>query len=126
MDKVLKGKACTVKINISPLQEIASLFEPGGNLQKFIDLEIARLSDPYVPSDTTAMRKSVYARSQFGSGEIIYEIYGDANGKNSWNDHTSRFQDAPRRGPEWAVRMLNEGGKEKLEEAARRFIDRGL
>ena len=118
----LSGKACQVKINTATIRNLLSSFVPGTNFQKFIDLEIIRLSDPYVPSDTASIRKSVFTSTTFGSGEIVYKIFGNLNGRNTWNDDVSRFQDAPRRGPEWAIRMLNGGGKEKLELAARRFI----
>ena len=125
--KTLKGKSCLVKINTAAIRNVVAVFSPGGDVQKLADMEIARLSDPYVPSDTAALRKSVFVRSNFGSGEIIYEIYGNANGRNTWNDTSSLFQDRPIRGAFWTERMLNNGGKEKLELTLKRFIQkRGL
>jgi hypothetical protein len=95
---------------------------PHGRVQTFYDSEVARLSDPYAPSDTTALRKSVFTNTDFGSGEIKYSIYGNKDGRNTWNDTTSKFQDAPKRGPFWVIRMFNEGGKEKLLLALKRLF----
>lgn len=96
----------------------------GGDLQKFIDSEVVRLSDPYVPSDTTALRKSVFINTQFGSGKIIYTVYGNPDGRNTWNDETSNFQDRPMRGPYWVKRMLDAGGWEKLKLAIVRWLEK--
>ena len=112
-----------VKNNIQDYIKILGLL-PQGKVQTFIDSEIVRLSDPYVPSDTTALRKSVFTKTDFGSGQIIYSIYGNPTGRNTWNDTTSRFQDAPKRGSFWTMRMLNEGGREKLMLALRRLFSR--
>jgi len=126
-DKTLKGKACQLKINTAVIRNVQKLLAPGSDVQKFVDMEIARLSDKYVPSDTAAIRKSVFVKSDFGSGEITYEIYGRADGRNTWNDTVSQFQGRPMRGSFWAFRMLNSGGSEKLGLAVRRFIaKRGL
>jgi len=90
---------------------------PMGNIQTFIDSEIARLSDPYVPSDTTDTRKSVFLNTAFGSGQLVYSAYGYPEpGRNIWNDEreTVKWQDAPKRGPKWVLRMWAEGGREKV------------
>jgi hypothetical protein len=97
---------------------------PKGKIQTFIDSEIARLADPFVPSDTTAVRKSVFKNTDFGSGEIVYSIYGNPDGRNTYEDTTSKFQDAPKRGSFWIHRMLNEGGREKLMLGIRRLLGR--
>jgi hypothetical protein len=97
---------------------------PKGKVQTFIDSEIVRLADPYVPSDTTALRKSVFEKTDFGSGEVVYSVYGKADGRNTYEDTTSKFQDAPRRGAFWMHRMLNSGGREKLLMGIRRLLSR--
>jgi hypothetical protein len=122
--KEFKGKACVLRVNLAAIRGVVRLFDPGGELQKFIDMEYARLADPYAPSDTAALRKSVFIRSNFGSGELTYEIYGNPNGRNTWNDTRSRFQDAPMRGPFWIPRMLDAGGREKILLAAKRFLEK--
>jgi hypothetical protein len=97
---------------------------PKGNIQTFIDTEIVRLADSYAPSDTTALRKSVYEKTDFGSGEVVYSVYGNPNGKNTYEDTTSSFQGAPRRGSFWIHRMLDAGGREKLLLGIRRLLAR--
>jgi len=97
---------------------------PRGKVQTLYDSEVARLSDSFAPSDTAALRKSVFTQTDFGSGEVIYSVYGNKDGRNTWNDTTSKFQDAPKRGPFWVIRMFNEGGKEKLLLALKRLFAR--
>ena len=113
-----------VKITLPKAQTYLKTFGllPKDTVQKLIDSEIVKLADPYVPSDTTAIRKSVFMNTDFGGGKIIYDIYGNSPGRNTWNDTTSRFQDAPTRGPFWVLRMWNQGGKEKVMLAVKRFL----
>jgi len=107
-------KNAVVKINRAAINAVKGTFSPGSNLQKFIDMEVIRLSDSRAPSDTTNLRKSPFIRTYFGSGQVIYEIYGNPNGRNTWNDTTSLFQDRPMRGPYWTERAMNSGGRETL------------
>jgi hypothetical protein len=89
-----------------------------GSAQKFVDSEIIRMSDPYVPSDTTYTRKSVFVNSDIGGGKIIYDAYYTNKEKTRtiWNDtrKTIHWQDAPLRGPFWTFRMWGAGGRERL------------
>jgi hypothetical protein len=121
MTKV-KVKTYIPKVN----QYIKQLgLEPKGTVQKLIDSEIVKLSDPYAPSDTTALRESVFMNTDIGSGKIIYDIYGNSPGRNTWNDTTSKFQDRgsdKSRGPFWVLRMWNDGGKERVMLAVKRFL----
>ena len=111
-----------VTVNDKVIKSLIRSLSPGSNLQKLIDMETARLSDPFAPSDTASLRKSVFTKSSFGSGRIVYEIYGRPDGRNTWNDDTSRFQGRPVRGPRWAARAMNAGGREKLQLEANNFI----
>jgi hypothetical protein len=122
--ETLKGKACVLKINTAVIRDTIKTLGLGigGDLQKFVDMEIIRLSDCRVPSDTASLRKSPWIRTNFGSGTIIYEIYGNADGRNTWNDTTSKFQGAPMRGPFWVLKMLEAGGKETLRLEINRFV----
>jgi len=92
---------------------------PRGKIQTFIDSEMARLADPYVPSDTAYTRKSVFERTDFGSGLIRYSVYYPG----MYYDVTSEFQDAPVRGGWWVHRMWNSGGAEKIKEGVRRLLN---
>jgi len=93
----------------------------GGPVQTFIDSDVARLVDPYVPSDTGYTRKSVFMITNFGSGLVEYSIYH----RNMYVNTASEFQDAPKRGAWWVHRMFNAGGREKLKEGVRRILNGG-
>jgi hypothetical protein len=114
-----------VKIEFPKVQEYIKTLGllPKGKVQKLIDSEIVLGSDPYVPSDTTYTRKSVFELTEFGSGKIKYSAYGNAPGRNIWNDTASKFQDAPKRGPFWVLRFWDAGGKEKIMLTVKRFLD---
>lgn len=47
--------------------------EVQGEVQKFIDSEVLRLTDPYVPLDTSALKKSGTQHTKIGSGEVVYK-----------------------------------------------------
>jgi len=96
----------------------------GGGVQKFIDSEVIRLSDKKVPSDTTALRKSPILKTEIGSGLVIYSVYGNPRGRNTYNDVTSEFQDAPMRGPFWVHRMLDAGGREAIAKGIMEYLKR--
>jgi hypothetical protein len=95
---------------------------PRGKTQTFIDIEMARLADPKVPSDTTHTRKSVFLNTIFGLGKIIYDVYY----RFMYEDTSRRYQDAPMRGAFWVHRMLNEGSREKIIMAVKRLLARGI
>jgi len=113
-----------VKVNEAVKKKLLAAYSAGSGLQKFIDMSVIRHSDFYAPSDTTALRKSVILNTHIGSGQLIYSIYGNPNGRNTWNDDTSLFQDRPTRGSRWVERWWNGGGKEILLEEIKRFIQR--
>ena len=94
---------------------------PRGEVQTFIDTEMTRLADSYVPSDTTHTRKSVFELTDFGSGLVKYALYHE----KMYEDVTSDFQDAPMRGGWWMHRMWDSGGREKIQEGVRRLLGGG-
>jgi hypothetical protein len=117
-------KAVTVSVNTKAKNNLIRSFSPMSKLQRFIDNEVYRLSDPYTPRDTGALLKSPTTnKAPFGCGRLIYSIYGKKDGRNTWNDTTSNFQDGPTRGPFWTARMLVGGGAEKLRLSIKRFIE---
>ena len=112
---MIKAKVIAkTNININDYIKLQG-FGKGGGVQKVIDSEVIRLSDHFAPSDTTALRKSAVTETLIGSGEVEYSVYGDENGRNTWNDTTSEFQDRPVRGPFWVKRAMEAGGWEKLQ-----------
>lgn len=46
--------------------------QEGGPVQKFIDSEVLRLTDPYVPLDKGDLKESGTKSTRIGSGEVIY------------------------------------------------------
>ena len=93
---------------------------PMSKVQTFTDSEFVRLADPYVPSDTTSTRKSVFINTNFGEGKVTYSTYY----KNMYEDVSKEWQDRPRRGAWWMHRMLNSGGKEKIMLAIKKLLAR--
>jgi hypothetical protein len=102
--------------------------EKHGSAQKFVDSEIIRMSDPYVPSDTKYTRESVFLNTDIGSGKITYDAYYTNKEKTRtiWNDtrETIHWQDAPMRGPFWVFRMWDAGGREGLMRELKALVKR--
>jgi hypothetical protein len=113
-------KQVQLKINAKVKNALIKSFSPGSNLQKFIDMDAARIIDKYVPSDTASMRKSVFVRSPFGMGQLIYGGYYEG----MYFDTKPVYQDRPLRGARWAERAMDSGGREKLMLGINRFIQK--
>jgi hypothetical protein len=98
--------------------------EQQGKVQEYMDSEVARLSDSYVPMDTGYTKRSVFELSHFGSGTIKYNAYYTNKGKSKtiWDDDRLNFQDAPRRGNYWVYRAMVEGGYAKLVDGVGKLI----
>jgi hypothetical protein len=99
-----------------------------GSAQKLADSEIIRMSDPYVPSDTTYTRKSVFLNTDIGSGKITYDAYYTNKEKTRtiWNDtrETIHWQDAPMRGPFWVFWMWGAGGRDRLMRELKALVEK--
>ena len=51
-----------------------------GKVQKIVDSEVLRRSDPYVPFDTGYLKKSGIIGTKIGKGEVIYDaVYAHTN-----------------------------------------------
>jgi len=89
----------------------------GGTVQQFIDSEVLRLCDPYVPKDTGALIDSGIINTQIGSGKVKYRTpYA-----RRWYYMPADFQDAPMRGNYWFERMKAQGGKDKIIRGIKRI-----
>ena len=102
--------------------------EPQGPVQKFMDTEFIRITDPYVPFDEAGMyarpgrlRNSALTASVLGSGYVIYEA---PYARRLYYADTYNFQGAPQRGAYWADRAIQEGGRLKLTREVQAFIDK--
>lgn len=65
-----------MKISVK-VKDTAKLIEERGlqqmqRVQKYVDSEVLRLSDPYVPFDTGKLKQSGTLGTVIGSGEVVY------------------------------------------------------
>lgn len=124
-----------------------------GRVQQFVTNEVLKLSDPYIPFDTGALKQSghiengtdivwgppgagPYARYQWGGKVWIDPVINAAGFKtpNGWRsrkgaikvptDRDLKYQNGPLRGGHWVDRMMQNGGKEKIEDGARKVAAR--
>lgn len=82
----------------------------GGRAQQFIDSEVLRLCEPYVPRRNSDLIKSGTRSTVIGQGRVIY----DTPYARRWYYEPADFNEAPKRGNYWFDRMMNEGGKEAI------------
>lgn len=88
---------------------------PGGAVQKFVDSEILRLADPYVPFRTGILKDSGLINTVIGQGEIVYAT---PYARRMWYHPEYSFSGAPMRGAFWAERMWADHGDEIVQGAA--------
>lgn len=82
----------------------------GGKAQHFVDTEVLRRCQPYVPMDSGELIRSGIKKTRIGSGEVRYETpYA-----RRWYYREAKFDGAPKRGTYWFERMKQEGGKEAI------------
>ena len=80
----------------------------GGRAQQFIDSEVLRLCEPYVPMRSKELIRSGIRATIIGQGQVIY----DTPYARRWYYEPANFSEAPKRGNYWFDRMMNEGGRE--------------
>lgn len=89
--------------------------------QQFVDSEVLRRCQPYVPMDRGTLIKSGVLNTKIGSGQVIYKTpYA-----RRWYFESAHFQHAPMRGNQWFERMKQNGGAKQILDAAQRIIDGG-
>ncbi len=128
------------RLILNNLQTIlaARSLQTGGQVQQYIDSEVLRLSDPYLPHNSGGLKDAGIDGTKIGSGQVIwngpyarYLYYGKlmvgSNG-SSWVRHGEKkhltdknltYQGAPKRGSYWFERMKAAHRKEILKGAAR-------
>lgn len=89
--------------------------EVGGMVQKYIDSEVLRLSDPYVPMDTGQLKQSGTRHTRIGSGEVVYKT---PYARRMYYNPGYKFQGAPMRGAYWFDRMKADHKEQILRGAA--------
>ena len=105
-----------MKFEMKPTEQLINErgLEKGGPVQKFIDAEVLRLCEPYVPMDTKALIDSGTNNTVIGSGEVIYNT---PYAKRVYYV-PAKFNGAPKRGNYWFERMKKEGGLDKILKGA--------
>lgn len=101
--------ATTVKLNLNPTQEILLKrhLNRNGEAQRFFTGEIRRLSDPYVPKDTSTLKNT--AREDVKSITYIQPY-----ARRQWHEHKGNGL----RGPKWCLRMWSDRGDEIVQSVA--------
>ena len=75
--------------------------DTGGKVQQYIDSEVLRLNEPFVPKDTGELIQSGIKNTEIGSGEVKYNTpYA-----RRWYYMPAHFQEAPQRGNYWFERF---------------------
>lgn len=78
--------------------------------QQYVDSEVLRRCDPFVPKDTGELIRSGIRETKLGSGRVVYRTpYA-----RRWYYEPARFQGAPKRGNYWFERMKASGGKKAI------------
>lgn len=91
-----------------------------GEAQKFIDSEVLRLCDPYIPKDEGDLIGSGTNNTEIGSGEVRYRTpYA-----RRWYYMPADFQGAPIRGNYWFERMKKQGGLSEIKNGVSEIIKR--
>lgn len=89
--------------------------EVGGQVQRFIDSEVLRRTDPYVPFDTGALKASGTRHTRIGSGNVIYRT---PYARKMYYNPQFNFQGGPMRGGKWFERMKADNRDSILRGAA--------
>lgn len=102
--------------------------EEKGRVQQKVNEEFLKGVEPYVPLDQGTLRDSAKLHTDMRSGEIIWDADNKARrlyyGEKDWNWSNGGVQEGGLRGPYWAERYMQNGGKEKVEKAARKAVNK--
>lgn len=89
--------------------------EENGRVQQYIDSEVLRLSEPFIPKDTGELIRSGIQNTVIGSGEVRWRTpYA-----RRWYYLSAGFQESPQRGNYWFERMKQQYGQSIRDGAAR-------
>ena len=104
------------KIDLSALDSSLQIIKPGGEVQVFVDTEIIKHCDPYVPKDTSTLKNTAWLSSDIGAGQIVYDT---PYAEKVYTTPELNFQGAPMRGAFWAPRMWADRGEQIMRGAAK-------
>ena len=97
-----------VKLHVAPENVILARrnLGTGGKAQMFVDSEVLRCSDKYIPMDTSALKKSGTASTVIGSGMVHWETpYAIPNYYKNRGRGTQGTAKGGLRGKLWFERM---------------------
>lgn len=83
-------------------------------VQQYVDSEVLRLTDKYVPMDKGTLKSSGVRHTIIGSGDIKYST---PYARRMYYNPQYKFQGAPTRGGYWFERMKNDNKKQILNGA---------
>ena len=109
-----------VSVKINPTAQILKKrgLNQGGRVQRYIDSEVLRLSDPYVPMLTGALKHSGTTGTVIGSGLVVYNAtYARRNYYSNAGHGRQGTQRGGKRGKYWFERMKADHGKEIISGA---------
>lgn len=89
--------------------------EERGKVQKFIDSEVLRLSDPYIPFDTGELKSSGARHTKVGSGKVVWRT---PYARKMYYNPRYKFKGAPARGAYWFERCKANHRRDILKGAA--------
>ena len=125
--------------------------EEKGKVQNYVTNEVLRLSSPYIPLDEGTLLASGHIENGtdvvWGGGSIPYAAYqwggivyedpmlhcaGFQVADGGWRsrkgvqkvptERSLTYQNGDLRGPRWVLRMLQNGGLQKIQDGARRIV----
>lgn len=107
-----------VTVTMDDLSKIVAKrgLETRGRVQQFIDSEVLRVTDPYVPMDTSTLKGSGTRHTKVGSGEVRYMT---PYAKKMYYNPQFNFQGAPMRGGMWFERSKADNKDTILRGAAK-------
>lgn len=113
-----------MRIELKKLESLLSkrgLAERGA-VQRYIDNEVLKLTDPYVPMDTGALKSSGVRHTSIGSGEVKYKT---PYARRLYYNPQYNYDGAPKRGGRWFERMKSDHKLSILKGAANLAGGRG-
>ena len=112
------GMSFKTKVLIHDIQKSIAKrgLEVQGKVQQFIDSEVLRLCDPYVPMDTGQLKQSGIRHTRIGSGRVVYKT---PYARRMYYNPQYKFQGAPMRGAYWFERMKANHKDQILKGAAK-------
>lgn len=100
--------------------------EDRGPVQRLIDSEVLRLSDPYVPFDEAGkyetpgrLRQSGVINTIVGSGKVVYDT---PYARRLYYSPEYNYQGAPIRGAYWVDRAMQDGGLAKITNEINEYL----